>query len=188
MTNPLAETLRALDAALRRLGIAYVIGGSMASSARATPRSTLGVDIVAAIAATQAAAFAKELGADWYADPFQIRDAIAAGRAFNVIHMTLGTKVDVFPATEDFHRCQLERATPMTLPFLGDSAEYPVASAEDIVLAKLQWYKAGGETSERQWSDVASILGSGQPLDLQHMETWAKRLGVSALLARALAG
>jgi hypothetical protein len=99
---------------------------------------TYGIDIVAAIDARQAERFARELGPEWYADAEQMRSAIAARRAFNAIHISLGIKVDVFPATEDFHLCQLERGARVTLEFLDDPAEYPVATAEDILLAKLQ--------------------------------------------------
>ena len=31
-------------------------------------------------------------------------------------------------------------------------------SPEDLVLRKLEWYRAGGEVSERQWGDVLGIL------------------------------
>jgi hypothetical protein len=125
--NPLAGTLKSLVSALEQLGIPFVIGGSMASSARGVVRSTLDVDIVAAITPQQANRLAAELGRDWYADPDQMRQAIAARRAFNLIHIGLGNKVDVFPATEEFHRTQLQRASRMALPFLEDPTMYPVA-------------------------------------------------------------
>jgi hypothetical protein len=186
MTNPLAETLSSLASALDRLGIAYVIGGSVASSVRGVVRATIDVDIVAAIAAPNAERFASALGREWYADPDQMRSAIAAKRAFNVIHIPLGNKVDIFPATEDFHLCQLERATWASLPFVEESAKYPVATAEDILLAKLRWYKDGGEVSERQWTDIQGILAVNPDLDFGYVRPWAARLGVTALLERAI--
>jgi hypothetical protein len=184
--NPLAGTLRSLAVVLDRLGIPYVIGGSMASSARGVARATLDVDIVAAILATQTERFAHELGGEWYADADQMRQAIAARRAFNVIHISLGNKVDIFPATEDFHASQLRRATRIVLPYLEDAIEYPVATAEDILLAKLQWYEAGGEASETQWKDILGIIGSNPDLDLSYTQSWGTRLGLARLLARAL--
>ena len=36
--------------------------------------------------------------------------------------------------------------------------ECVVATAEDTVLRKLEWYRAGGESSERQWNDLRGIL------------------------------
>jgi hypothetical protein len=175
-----------LAAVLERLGIPYVIGGSIASSARGEYRATAHVDILAAIAARHTEQLARELGPDWYAEPEQMRVAIAAHRAFNVIHMKLGVKVDVFPATEGFHEAQLERATRMTLRFLDDSTQYTVATAEDILLARLRWFKDGGETSERQWRDIAGIVAASPSLEMDYLNRWAASLGVTELLARAL--
>jgi hypothetical protein len=60
-----------------------------------------------------------------------------------------------------------------------------VVSAEDIVLAKLQQYKAGGEVSERQWTDVLKVIRATPDMDWTYMGSWAARLGGNNLLARA---
>ena len=185
--NPLANTISQLASALERVGIPYVIGGSVASSVRGIVRATIDVDVVVRIGVGQTEALAAALGPDWYADADQMRASIVAGRAFNVIYLPFVQKVDVFPATEEFHRSQLERATKVAIPFLGDSAEYPVASAEDILLAKLQWYRMGSEVSERQWTDIAGILAVAPELDATYLRAWAARLGVQDLLDKAVA-
>ena len=41
---------------------------------------------------------------------------------------------------------------------------FPGNDPEDIILLKLQWYKAGGETSERQWADVLSVIRDRQEI------------------------
>jgi len=127
------------------------------------------------------------LGRDWYADAAQMREAIAAGRAFNLIYISFSQKADVFPAKDDFCAAQLEHATRLPIAALGPGAEYPVASAEDIVLSKLQWYKAGGETAERQWADVVRVIRATPDMDWAYVESWAARLGVDTLLSRAKA-
>ncbi len=185
--NPLGVTLRSLASALDRLGIRYLIGGSVASSARGVVRLTLDIDVVAMISAFQAERLARELWPEWYAEPDQMRAAIAARRAFNVIHIPQANKVDIFPATEDFHLGQLERATRLVLPFLDETNEYPVATAEDILLAKLRWYRDGGAVSERQWYDIQGIVAAGPALDMAYTRAWAARLRVEDLLDRALA-
>ena len=68
----------------------------------------------------------------------------------------------------------------------GEVLHVPVASVEDMVLAKLQWYRKGGEISERQWTDVLNLIRVNQALDLSYVHTWAERLGVRDLLQRAL--
>ncbi len=60
-------------------------------------------------------------------------------------------------------------------------------SAEDMILAKLEWYRLGGETSDRQWSDILGMLKvQGAGLDLAYLRQTAPQLGVSDLLERAL--
>jgi hypothetical protein len=185
--NPLAKTLRTLAEALDRIGIAYAIGGSVASSARGTYRATNDIDLIAVIIAPQTDRLARELGRDWYAEPEQMKSAIAARRAFNLIHIPLGNKVDIFPATEDFHLSQLQRATKLALPFFDDESRYPVTTAEDILLAKLRWYREGGEVSEKQWTDIGAVVNGNPSMDESYLRTWAARLRVTDLLERAFA-
>jgi hypothetical protein len=172
-----------LAAALERLAIPYAIVGSVASSTRGSYRATEDIDVLARISGDHAEALAQALGSDWYADGHQIRAAIGAGRAFNLIYIPLSQKVDLFPVVDEFCAAELERATTVPVPAAG--AEYRVASAEDVVLAKLQWYKAGGEISERQWTDIVNVIRATPGMDWAYVEGWAPRLGVAALLARA---
>lgn len=183
----LARTFELFAAALDRLAVPYAVVGSVASSARGSYRATEDIDLLARISAQQAGQLAVALGKDWYADADQIRDAVSSGRAFNVIYIPFSQKVDVFPVKDDFSLAQLEHATKLPLPALGNGVEYPVSSSEDIVLAKLQWYRAGGETSERQWTDILRVIAATPNMDWAYVESWAPRLGVAALLARARA-
>jgi hypothetical protein len=58
---------------------------------------------------------------------------------------------------------------------------------EDILLQKLRWFRAGGETSDRQWRDVLGIVRiQGERLDRQYLETQGRVLGVGDLLERVL--
>ena len=61
-----------------------------------------------------------------------------------------------------------------------------IATAEDTVVAKLSWFRKGGEVSDRQWSDVLGILKVQRGnLDYEYMKEWSERLGVRDLLDRA---
>jgi len=62
-----------------------------------------------------------------------------------------------------------------------------VASAEDTILRKLEWYRAAGETSERQWNDLRGVLKVGGPqLDQAYLRHWAVHLNVDDLLDQLL--
>lgn len=59
--------------------------------------------------------------------------------------------------------------------------------AEVTVLAKLDWYRKGGEVSDRRWRDLRGVLKvQADALDQEYLEHWAKELGVADLLRRAL--
>jgi hypothetical protein len=61
-----------------------------------------------------------------------------------------------------------------------------VATPEDVLLRKLQWFRAGGETSDRQWRDVLGVMrAQGENLDHAYLDLWAPELEVDDLLARA---
>lgn len=182
-----AQALRILTAALERLRIPYLIGGSVASSALGVMRATMDVDLLVRLPLDAVGRLVEELGCDWYADPDAMREALTRGRPFNVIHSATGEKFDFFPAVAEFHDEELKRALVMDLKLGEEVLRLPVASLEDIILAKLQWYRAGGEVSERQWSDVQNLLTLNPGVDRQYLAIWARRLVIHDLLTRASA-
>jgi len=188
MTATPAAPLRQIMAALDRCGIPYAVGGSVASSYHGSPRATNDVDLLAEILPAQAQRFAQELGPDFYADPDMIRDALFNTRSFNVIHLKTTYKFDFFPVSGDpFARQQLARRVAVHSDLLGEPLDFPIASAEDIILAKLAWFKKGGCVSARQWNDVLGVVRiQGDRLDRAYLGEWAARLGVLELLDDAL--
>jgi hypothetical protein len=60
-----------------------------------------------------------------------------------------------------------------------------VASAEDTILAKLRWYKAGNETSTTQWNDVVGVLGTSlNSLDQEYLRTGPTNSGSQVYFKR----
>lgn len=55
------------------------------------------------------------------------------------------------------------------------------------MLAKLQWFRRGGEVSERQWWDVLGVLKVARHADRWYLRAWAVPLGIADLLDRAIA-
>jgi hypothetical protein len=188
--SSLAEAFAALLAILDRMEIPYEVGGSVASSAHGIPRTTLDVDLVVDLKPEHIETFAAELRQTFYADADQIREAFARGRAANVIHLGSVWKFDLFPLQHDeyslteFSRRAIRRISIGS----GESIECSLASVEDTILRKLEWYRAGGDASERQWNDLRGVtLAASDRLDLDYLRRWAKYLKVSDLVEKLLA-
>lgn len=188
MSEPdLVRALRPVIAALDGLGVAYYVTGSLASSAHGVPRASIDCDIVADLQVQQAGALCEDLSGAYYVPTQRVGRAIADRSSFNVIHLATMIKVDVFVATaRPFDRRALGRAS-MTLFDAATQLRVRTASAEDTVLAKLEWFRKGGEVSERQWTDVTGILRTlAGTLDTGYLASGARELGVADLLGRAL--
>lgn len=84
-----------------------------------------------------------------------------------------------------FDESAFSRATSCQLGTAENYLHVPIASVEDILLAKLDWYRAGGEVSERQWSDVSRIVKLNRNnMDWKYLESAAQDILVSDLLDR----
>lgn len=175
---------RLVASALEAAGVAYAVGGSVASSYHGVPRSSHDSDMVAALGLGQVDPFVSALGEAFYADPDMVRDAVRQSDSFNVVHLETMFKVDVFVAgTDDLARQEIARRVQARI----EGTELYLASAEDIVVQKLLWYRKGNEISERQWADVLGVLRvAAAGLDLDYVREWALRAGVADLLQRAL--
>ena len=172
---------------LETLKIRYVLVGSFASSIYGLYRATADIDMLADMRVQHVGHLYKALKDDFYVDELAMRNAVARGQSFNAIHFDSVFKVDLFVASDDpFATAQLDRRQLRELsPDLNE--EVYVATAEDTVLAKLRWFRAGNQSSRNQWNDILGILAVQQGgLDATYLHIWAERLGVSDLLQRAL--
>ena len=184
--DPISVSLD-VGAVLDGLGVPWVIGGSLASSMHGEPRSTQDIDVVVALAPRHAPALTRALSRNYYVDAEATRAAVAAAGSFNAIHFGSLVKVDFFVAGDD--PFEAERLAQRLRVDMGDGGTLYVDTAEHTVLRKLEWYRRGGETSERQWRDVQAIVRiQGSRLDRLRMTRWAERLDVSDLLTRLLKG
>ncbi len=170
------------------LGVRYYVTGSLASSAHGIARASLDVDLVAELESGHVESFVRCLGSGYYLPHDHIRAAVNERRSFNLIHLATMFKVDVFVARRrPFDAQAVDRARPQAFDASADARKVPVATAEDTVLAKLEWFRRGGETSERQWWDIVGVLKVARDGDRVHLRLWADALGVADLLERALA-
>ncbi len=181
------EALMPLVEALEDSGIAYYLGGSVASSAYGVSRPTQDIDVIADIRIEHVLPLVRRLKSEYYVDADMIRDAIRRKSSFNIIYLDLMFKVDIFlPKPRQFTQQELlhirkEVIAEGTRPFY-------LSSPEDIILNKLEWYKMGAEVSTRQWNDLMGVINRQKTtLDLAYLRQWAKELDVVELLERALA-
>jgi len=172
---------------LEQLGIPYAVGGSLASSLHGVMRSTLDVDIVADMRLEHVQPLVDALSQEFYADIEMMRDAIERRGSFNLIHYETAFKVDIFiRKLRAYDQLQLERRVLAEIATDPEQSIY-VVSPEDIILAKLEWYRLGGQVSDRQWRDVLGVLKTrAGELDLAYLREWAGELQVGDLLERAL--
>jgi hypothetical protein len=170
-----------------RLGIDYYVGGSIASSLFGVGRSTLDVDIVADIAENQVDLLVQALRSTYYIDGNMIREAIRRRSCFNLIHLTTPYKIDVFVLKNRiFDQQSMSRRRIDTLHDEDKTYDIYLSSPEDILLAKLEWYRLGDEISDKQWNDVLGIIKiQHKTLDRAYLEKWALELGVADLLTKA---
>ncbi|MCZ2154906.1 MAG: nucleotidyltransferase family protein [Bryobacterales bacterium] len=183
----LGEAFAPVRAALESTGVRYAVGGSWASTAFGEPRFTNDVDILADFTPYSLDKFLRALSEACYVDTDEAMDAVRAGRPFNVIYMPLALKFDFFTASAfPLGARELERAIFLTETELSDSST-PFVTPEDILLAKLHWYREGGEISEVQWRDIRGIVRAcGKNLDREYLLQSAAVLGLRAQLAKAL--
>lgn len=172
---------------LEEIGIPYAVGGSLASSLHGVMRSTLDVDIVADMRVEHIPLLIAALSKDFYADDEMMRSAIEHSGSFNLIHYETAFKVDIFiRKPRAFDQMQLERRQTSVIATDPEASIY-VTSPEDTLLAKLEWYRMGGEVSDRQWRDILGVMKTrAGELDLDYLRKWANELKVSDLLERAL--
>jgi len=186
LPEPIAVTAK-VTAVLETLDVPYFIGGSLASTLYGMIRTTQDSDIIAEMRAGHIRPFVLALQDEFYLDEEMIAAAVANRSSFNIIHRESMFKVDVFiPQERVFIKKQFARARRELLSADPVVQAY-VSSAEDTLLAKLEWFRMGGESSERQWRDVLGVLKvQAGTLDLDYLRSTAIELNVEDLLERAL--
>ena len=183
-TSPPGELITLVAEALEAAGIPYMLTGSVASGLHGRLRSTHDVDVVIdpPDAAGSVARLLDGIGADdFYADAQAAEDAIRFRRMFNVVHHASGWKVGfIVKKARPFSEAEFARRRRVR----WGGRDLLIASAEDTVVAKLEWSKDSG--SARQLEDVAAILAvQGDALDRAYIERWVPELGLAQPWAAA---
>lgn len=160
---------------LESAGIPYMVAGSHASGHHGIPRSTLDVDIVIDPTPEQLAVLLASFPDDYYVSPTAAQQALGCRSMFNVIHSAAGWKADLIVCkNRPFDREEFRRR--VAEPLFGRPV--PLATAEDIILAKLEWHRI--TPSDRQWQDAFNVAVVQWPnLDRVYLRHWAAELGIA---------
>ena len=169
------DVLQRIILALDQAGIAYMLSGSFASAYYGASRSTQDIDFVIHASSEQLRSFIGALPvSEYYADLDSAVEAHQRQSMFNVIDLATGWKIDLIIrksrafSLEEFRRRQ--RVSLHDVPLF-------VASAEDVVISKLEWAKVA--QSRRQIEDAAAILRMRwDSLDHSYLEKWIAELDV----------
>jgi hypothetical protein len=165
---------------LDKLGIPYMLTGSMALIHYAMPRNTTDIDIIIELTSNDVEKFIKEFEPDYYVPHSRIKDAVYRNRMFNLLNQQTIIKIDCVILKDDefnllaFSRREIVKYT--------DYFDVWIINKDDLILSKLNWAKQS--RSEMQMRDVANLLRNGY--DVDYVNKWTEKLGVSDMLAECL--
>jgi hypothetical protein len=179
---PVADVLEGLPAP-------YYIGGSVASSNYGKGRSTYDLDVIADLNAEHIDPLIDALKREYYTSRSAMQDAVARRATFNLIHFKTSVKVDVFCSKRRPYDLEsLRRIRQDSLSGAATERKYCFASPEDVVIAKLEWFRLGDEVATKQLDDVKWILQlQASDLEQEYLEHWTRELGVDDLLRQVAA-
>lgn len=179
------ELLRQVITVLESMAVPYMIGGSVALIAWASPRMTHDLDIVVDLPEARISEFCAYFSAErYFIDPavmreaFERRDQPSLGM-YSFIDMDTSFKVDLFPLRPTDEAQQAALGRRMTVEIL-EGLYADLYAPDDLLVQKLRWYAMSG--SERQFRDCLSLALTDwkRPTALiawDYVEDWATRLG-----------
>lgn len=180
--------LATLDAAtvFSRCGLRHALGGGLASSIHGELRLTLDADFAVALPPLAVDRFVRTASPAFHLDADEAREAARDLRMFCMTHKVDLLKIDVHVVPDTgHHKAEFDRARWIQMGN-GPGDEVLVATAEDVLLQKLMWFRKGGEESQRQWRDVCGILKTrSRNLDVGYIRGWAEQQGTGDLFERA---
>ena len=169
-----------------QLSVRYYLSGSIACSVYGFPRGAQDIDVVADIQTKHVSSLIAHLQAAYTMNAQALRDAIAQRSAFSLLHLSSLVKVDVMLSRgTPFDSLVSQRAQQLSL--IEGYQPIWMASPEDVVLMRLEWYRDGGENADDQWNDILGVEKVQAPtLDLAYLRHVAHTLNDSGLLEQAL--
>jgi hypothetical protein len=180
MKNEL-DIVKDVSEKLAKLGIPFMLTGSLALNCYALARMTRDVDLVVELKPEDLPALLKIFERDYILSAEMAQAAVQRRKSFNLIHRECVIKVDLFVRADTaYGRAAFDRRKAMRM----EGYETYVASKEDLIISKLEWAK--DSRSEVQLGDVRNLLATGY--DEKYVLDWTKKLGLERLLQECLRG
>jgi hypothetical protein len=171
------ELLEILVSALNKRNIPYLVTGSIASTFHGEPRFTNDIDIVVELRTLDVEFLASAFsGKEFYLDAESAHDAIRRKSMFNIIHSISGFKLDLIISKDtDFEKSRFSRVQEM---LIRPDFIVKVASAEDVIIKKLEFYKLG--KSEKHLRDIVGMMKiSAEKIDETYLKRWIQKLDLT---------
>lgn len=157
---------------LNRLGIRYVVSGSVASILYGEPRLTNDVDFLVFLRRTDIIRLHEVFPSPEFYVP--LAEVITSEMArpgkgqFNVIHTNTGFKADFYIAGRDDLDAMAFRDS-RKMDYQGEPVN--VAPPECVIIRKLEYYREGG--SDKHLRDIRAMLAvSGEMINHEELNSW----------------
>lgn len=165
---------------LNRLGIRYIISGSVAATFYGEPRVTHDVDLVVFLNDSDAQRLNQAFPPpDFYVPPMETISAEIQREQrghFNLIHTDTGFKADMYTVGRDELSAWGFRFK-RTIQYEDETVA--VAPPEYVIVRKLEYYRESG--SEKHLRDIRSMISvSGNQLDQSALNDWIQRRRLEA--------
>lgn len=175
------DVLKEVAGKLNAAGLPYMLSGSVAMNFYAQPRMTRDIDIVIALDAQDIKKFIDLFKDDFYLDDETVKSEVHRLGMFNLIHNKFILKIDfIIQKDDEFSASAFGRRRNVNI----DNTEVSIISAEDLILAKLNWGKES--LSEMQLRDVGNIKNLVENLDSGYIDQWVERLGLQELYNKVI--
>jgi hypothetical protein len=164
---------------LNKLGVRYIVGGSIASMLYGEPRFTNDVDVVVFLRNEDIPRLMEAFPSpEFYLPTAEIIAAEIArpqNGQFNALHVATGFKADMYTTGRDeFNAWAFRNARKME--YNGEIIV--VAPPEYVIVRKLEFYREGG--SEKHLRDIRSMLAvSGDQINRKELDEWIRARGLA---------
>ena len=174
------QLLTSLTSFLKKNKIPFMLTGAWSVIYYARPRASHDIDLVVELKEKEIPRILKvfkKLSSKYLVQLDDIKDAIEKKDMFNIIHLPTMLKIDFWLLKDDlFDKERFSRRKKVKL--LGQSMW--IASAEDAILKKLEWYKMS--KLEKHLIDAAFVYQIQEKnLDNNYLKKWVNKMKLRGL-------